>query len=159
MFSYVFAGNSVALVLGGVVSNYLLKAGMPTSRVLALGLIVHTASALLLYGAVQADVAGLILYAALIAISVGSLGMVFGNVTALTMDVAGPQAGTAAALMGMFHYLISAVVGYIVSLAVPGPQVLPLAIGGCGLLSILLYVLAGRCHTVTRSVSELGAVK
>jgi DHA1 family bicyclomycin/chloramphenicol resistance-like MFS transporter len=36
---------------------------------------------------------------------------------------------------------------------------LPLAIGGCGLLSILLYVLAGRCHTVTRSVSELGAVK
>jgi DHA1 family bicyclomycin/chloramphenicol resistance-like MFS transporter len=149
----------VALVLGGVVSNYLLKDGMPTSRVLALGLIVHTASALLLYGAVQADVAGLILYAALIAISVGSLGMVFGNVTALTMDVAGPQAGTAAALMGMFHYLISAVVGYIVSLAVPGPQVLPLAIGGCGLLSILLYVLAGRCHTVTRSVSELGAVK
>lgn len=159
VFSYVFAGNSVALVLGGVVSNYVLKAGMPTSRVLALGLIVHTASAWLLYVAVQADVAGLILYAALIAMSVGSLGMVFGNVTALTMNVAGPQAGTAAALMGMFHYLISAVVGYIVSLAVPGPHVVPLAIGGCGLLSILLYVLAGRCRTVTRSVGELGTVK
>ena len=95
VFSYVFAGNSIALVVGGFVSNYLLRVGMPTARVLVLGLMIHTLSALLLYIAVQIGMASLPLYAALVAIAVGSLGMVFGNVTALTMNVAGPQAGTA----------------------------------------------------------------
>lgn len=92
----------------------------------------------------------------LIAISSGSLGMVFGNVTALTMSVVGPQTGTAAALMGMFYYLISAGMGYIASLIVSGPQVLPLAIAYCGSLAILLYVIASRSQTATRPISGLG---
>ncbi|HCA18067.1 MAG TPA: Bcr/CflA family drug resistance efflux transporter [Alcaligenes faecalis] len=155
VFSYVFAGNSISLVMGGFVSNYLLRVGMPTARVLVLGLVIHTLSALLLYVAVQIGVASLPLYATLVAIAVGSLGMVFGNVTALTMNVAGPQAGTAAALMGTFHYLISALVGYVVSLASPGPQTLPLAIGGCGLIALLLYWAATRCRTGSRLVDQV----
>src|SRR5690606_8149549 len=85
-YGYLFAVNSVALVIGGQISNRMLKSGTTEQRTMYIGIIVHALAGFLLF------------------LAVGSLGMVFGNLTALTMNNAGLQAGTASALMGTLHY-------------------------------------------------------
>lgn len=141
-FSYLFAANSVALVIGGQLSNTLLTRGSSTQRVMYLGIATHASAGLLLFIAVYTGLASLTLYIALLALAVGSLGLVFGNITALTMAHAGKQTGIASALMGMLHYLLSAIIGYIISLFPAGLTVLPATIFGCGVLALWLSRLA-----------------
>ena len=143
-FSYLFAANSIALVLGGSISNLLLKRGGQTRHIMLLGTLVHGLFGLLLFAAVQSGWASLAVYGGLLAVSVGSLGLIFGNLTALTMNSAGQQLGVASALMGSLHYLSAAVVGYLVSLAAPGLATLPLAIALCGMLTLSTCLLAQR---------------
>jgi DHA1 family bicyclomycin/chloramphenicol resistance-like MFS transporter len=138
-FSYLFAGNSIALVTGGQISNMLLKR-LPMHTILYIGLILHSVAAALLF--FIADTATLPVYIACLALSIGALGLVFGNITALTMEKAGPQAGVASALMGTLHYLVAAVIGYAVSLAAQEPATLPLAITCCGIGGIACCMLA-----------------
>ncbi|PWF24143.1 multidrug effflux MFS transporter [Corticimicrobacter populi] len=137
-FSYLFAANSLSLVAGGQICNLLLRRGIREQRVLYLGLAVHTVAGLALWGVVQAGMATLGVYIGLIALAIGALGLVFGNLTALTMASAGPQAGMASALMGMVQYLMSALVGYGLSMAPSGPAALPVVIALCGALAFAL---------------------
>lgn len=143
-FSYLFAANSVGLVLGGMLSNRLLRRGLSSQRVMVIGLGAHALAGLILFLAARTGVASLTVYAGLLAFAIGMLGLVFGNVTALTMNNAGPQIGVASALMGMLHYMIAAIVGYIASLAAQGLGQLPLSIGVCGVLALLLGYFAAR---------------
>ncbi|MBR8654070.1 multidrug effflux MFS transporter [Achromobacter sp. Marseille-Q0513] len=143
-FSYLFAGNSVALVLGGAISNRLLGQGRTAGGIMLAGIGAHALAGLALFGALRAGLAPFTVYAGLLAVAVGALGMIFGNLTALTMSHAGKQAGVASALMGTLHYLMSAAIGYAVSLAPQGPAALPLAIFACGALAAGLSVAAGR---------------
>ena len=137
-FSLLFASNSVALVLGGQLGNALQGRGRSEKRILFMGLGMHSAAGLALAAAVQAGAVPLPAYAGLLALAVGSLGLVFGNLTALTMAQAGAQAGVASALMGMLQYLLSAIVGYGVSLAGAATASLPWSIAACGILAMLL---------------------
>ena len=137
-FSYLFAANSVGLVLGGMLSNRLLSAGLSSQHVMVIGLAAHAMTGFVLFLVVWADVASLVVYAGLLAFTIGMLGLVFGNVTALAMNNAGPQIGIASALMGMLHYSIAALVGYVVSLTAEGLGQLPLSIGICGVLPLTL---------------------
>ncbi|MCQ9618080.1 multidrug effflux MFS transporter [Paenalcaligenes niemegkensis] len=146
-YGYLFAANSVALVLGGQISNQMLKRGTREQHAMYLGIIVHSVAGLLLFLAVRTEIAKLWVYFSLLALAVGSLGMVIGNLTALTMANAGRQAGTASALMGTLHYLLSAIIGYAVSFAAAGPASLPLAIAVCGALALLLSLMAARLIT------------
>ena len=143
-FSYLFAGNAVSLVVGGQLSTSLLKRGFAETRVTNIGLCLHLLSGALLFAIVQLGLASLWSYATLIALAVGSLGLIFGNLTALTMHHSGKQAGVASALMGTLQYLISALAGYVVAFFGQGPAVLPLAIAGCALLALLCCKLAER---------------
>lgn len=143
-FSYLFAVNSVALVVGGQVSNRWLKRGGVESGIMFRGIAVHGAAGLALFLVVQLAAPGLWLYACLLALAVGALGLVFGNLTALTMAHAGRQLGVASALMGTAHYLLSAVIGYLASLAAQGPALLPAVIALCGVLAWLACRTAGR---------------
>lgn len=145
-FSYLFAGNSVALVLGGMISNRLLGTGCTAGGIMLAGITVHALAGWVLFCSVQAGDASLGVYAGLLAVAVGALGMIFGNLTALTMSHAGQQAGVASALMGTLHYLMSAAIGYAVSLAPQGPALLPVAIFACGVLAAGLCVIAKRRH-------------
>ncbi|WZB73687.1 multidrug effflux MFS transporter [Achromobacter insuavis] len=126
-FSYLFAGNSVALVLGGMISNRLLDQRRSATAILLAGIAAHALAGLVLFLLARAGQAPFAVYAGLLAVAVGALGLVFGNLTALTMSHAGKQAGVASALMGTLHYLMSAAIGYAVSLA-PQGALLPLAI-------------------------------
>lgn len=148
MFSYLFAANSVGLILGGTLSNVLLSRGATAARVTYIGLGIHALAGGLLYVAVLAGAASLTVYAGLLAIAIGALGLIIGNLIALTMNNAGPQTGVASALMGTLHYLVAAVVGYIVSFAAQPAHAVPLALALCGVAAIGLCRLA---DTVTEA--------
>jgi len=135
-------------VLGGSISNLLLQRGVLPAQAMLLGILMHGAFGLLLYMVVQLSDVSLVTYGGLLAVAIGSLGLIFGNLTALTMNSAGRQLGVASALMGCLHYLLSALVGYLVSLAVAGPATLPLALGVCAALALILCLLAQRRQQV-----------
>ncbi|MEB6377749.1 multidrug effflux MFS transporter [Leclercia adecarboxylata] len=143
-FSYIFAGNSIGLIAGGFISNMLLSRGLGTRTVLLAGLLIHTSAALVLFIFVKTGTPDVHVYAGLLALSVAALGLIFGNLTALTMNNAGSQVGTASALMGMLQYLISAAVGYVVTLFAQEPGLMPLSITICGALALLFRRFADR---------------
>lgn len=143
-FSWVFAANSVALVGGGFVSTALLKRGMPTARILMLGLGLYTLAALVLLAATVALQVPLLMYGALLCVSIAALGLVFGNLTALTMHQATDQAGAASALMGTLQYLVAAIIGLLASVIPAGAAQVPAVIGVCGALTLLVCASARR---------------
>ncbi|GAB2779361.1 multidrug effflux MFS transporter [Halomonas shantousis] len=143
-YSYLFAANSVGLIVGGMLANRLAARGTTPARVAYIGLGVHALAGALLYLAVTAGMANLPVYAALLAVAIGALGLVFGNLTALTMNAGGAQSGVASALMGTLQYLLAAGVGYVVGLATQNPGLMPLTIAVCGVLAIALCALAAR---------------
>ncbi len=134
-FSYFFASNAVGLMLAGQLGMWLQRR-WSEQRILVLGLAWHTAMGLLLVACSLSGAAPLWLYAALLALAIWSLGLVFGNLTALTMAQAGGQAGVASALMGSLQYLLSACVGLALSLVPPGLLPLPLTLVLCGALAL-----------------------
>lgn len=135
-FSYFFAANALGIVAAGQLSLWLTRR-WGEQRVLLAGIAVHALAGLALLLAVQMAVAGLGVYLALVGLSIWTLGLVFGNLTALTMAQAGEQAGVASALMGLLQYLMGAVVGGLVTLAAPGLLPLPATILACGVLAML----------------------
>lgn len=163
-FSYLFAANSVGLIIGGTLANKLAAGGMTPARITFIGLGLHALAGTLLFLAVMTGMATLEAYAALLAVAIGALGLVFGNLTALTMNAGGVRAGVASALMGTLHYLVAAMVGYLASLVVQGPHVMPLVLALCGLAAIALCRLAGAiaepgaCDEVSGDPSGAGAV-
>lgn len=147
-FSYFFAANAVGLVVAGQLNNMLLKR-LSGQRVLFIGLVVHTlAAATLALLGWRLPSMGAMLYLPLLGLSIWALGLTFGNLAAITMAHAGPQAGVASALMGLLQYLLGAAVGLASSLATPGLVPLPAVIALCGVLA-LLACRAGPAETAT----------
>lgn len=139
-FSYLFASNSIGLVIFGWFSNRLLMKGISARNLLITGMLMLTLSALLLYFLTKLFVLPLIGYTILLAISIASLGFVLGNVTALTMYHGGKQAGAVSAVMGVLQYLLPALTGYVVSLFVQSASLLPLSIGLCGSIGLIFLL-------------------
>ncbi|WP_295558117.1 multidrug effflux MFS transporter [uncultured Stenotrophomonas sp.] len=150
-FSYLFAGNSLGLVVGGQIGNLLLRRGLSPQYAMFLGIGLHGAAGLMLFLLLQMGVDKLAFYIAFLAVAVGALGLIFGNLTALTMGAAGRQIGVASALMGTIHYLLSAMIGYAVSLLAQGPALMPLSIAVCATLSGILCLLAARFNNSERN--------
>lgn len=141
-FSYIFATNAIALIIGGQLDIFLQKKSMSTKLVIILGIIVHTTIGITLLIATNIGNISLITFGTLLAIGVGALGLIFGNLTALTMASVKSQSGVASSLMGMLQYLISAILGYFISLIPSITYQLPFAFFLCGLLSMLFLGIA-----------------
>lgn len=154
-YSYLFAANSIALVLGGVVSNFLLNKQVDAKKIMLLGVITHCFAGVLLWGLILVDLMTFYSYVGLLALAIGALGLVFGNLTALAMEHGGENNGVASAVLGMLQYLISAVVGYLVSLVAQGPAAIPLAISVCGGLACWLCLRPQPPHPVVSSHAAL----
>ncbi|MCP1315741.1 MULTISPECIES: multidrug effflux MFS transporter [unclassified Halomonas] len=137
-YSQLFAANSVGLVVGGAVSNALVKREWSTFRVMMLGTAIYTLAGALLWCVNVLGAPTLVVYGLILGLAIASLGMVFGNVMALIMNAADSPAGVASALMGVLQYLLSAVVGLLVSLTVVSPSQLPATIAICGTLALVL---------------------
>ena len=141
MFSYLFAMNSIGLVVSGMLSNFFLVRGVSARRLLMIGMFIHTLFAAVLYGFTIERELTLLVYTFFLAISISALGLVLGNITALTMSCGGKQAGAASSVMGVLQYLLPAITGYIASLFVQSIALLPIAIAICGMLGIVLLLL------------------
>ena len=112
--------QSVGLIIGGMLSNALSARGMTPAGVTYIGLGIHALAGALLYLVVTTDMVTFETYVALLGVAIGALGLVFGNLTALTMNAGGAQAGVASALMGTLHYVVAAAVGDVRQLGDPG---------------------------------------
>ncbi|KKW68106.1 hypothetical protein AAV94_06385 [Lampropedia cohaerens] len=141
-FSYVFAANAACVIAGGFVSRDLLRRQWPVARIALLGIAVHALAGLVLSVLIHQTDVTMVLYAGLLVLSTGALGLVIGNLTALTMSHAGTHAGTASALTGMMQFLLSAAIGYIASAMGPSAEMLPTVIGVGGVAGGLLTWLA-----------------
>lgn len=149
-FSYFFAANAVGVVAAGQLSIVLLRRQWSEQAILVLGIAVHALAGLVLLLAVLLGWAPLPLYLGLLGLSIWPLGLVFGNLTALTMAQAGDQAGVASALMGLLQYLMGAALGLVAALVAPGLVPLPTAIMVCGALAGACCWWAGRSPSPVR---------
>lgn len=137
-FSYIFALNALASIVGGFFSMWLLNLGMSARAVTILGLGLHATMGLLLAVVLVKHGVTAVGFTVILAVAMGSLGLIYGNIMALVMQNAGSSAGVAAAVMGALQYLISSLIGYLISLFPQGPLSLAVSILLCGLLAIAL---------------------
>ncbi|HIW07176.1 MAG TPA: multidrug effflux MFS transporter [Candidatus Ignatzschineria merdigallinarum] len=148
MFSYLFAMNSIGLVVSGMISNLFLVKGVSARRLLMIGMVIHTLFSAILYLLTTQMELTILVYTFFLAISISALGLVLGNITALTMSSGGKQAGAASSVMGVLQYLLPAITGYIASLFVQSIALLPIAIAICGVLGIALLLLCKKTQNV-----------
>jgi len=79
----------------------------------------------------------------LLTMVISSTGLLFGNLTALTMQqVQHHLAGIASALIGLLQYSFGAVIGFIASLATENILVLPVTLLICAFCMIILNTIA-----------------
>lgn len=139
-FSYLFAVNSLMLIFGGYLSNMLLKRGYSEKQLTLIGIIIHAMAAASLLLMVLNNAASLTIYALLIALAIGALGLVFGNLTALTMQQAQQQAGVASSMMGSIQYFLSSIIGFIYSKFAFGLEGMPLVMLACSIIAIVFVL-------------------
>lgn len=151
IFSYLFALNSLMLIGGGALSNALLRRKYSEKALTQMGIIIHCLSTGTLLLIVLFSTVSLIPFALLIAIAVGALGLVFGNLTALTMQQAQQQAGVASSIMGAVQYLQSSVIGFIYSKFAFGLEGLPLVMLVCGLIALAFCLTCKKENNKLRS--------
>lgn len=142
VYSLVFAGNAVGAVLVGQV-NILLLNRWTERQLLPVGLTVHALCTGLLLAVLLAGIDRLPVIAALIFLSIASLSLVFGNVTALTMACVSRHSGSASSLFGMVSYVFAAIAGGILGILHDG-TLRPLAVAMllCALGAILAWRIA-----------------
>lgn len=95
----------------------------------------------------------LAVYLALLALGVGMIGVLFGNVTALAMGRAGPDAGIASAVLGVAQSLVAASAGLLLAITGTDARGMMIAIGvfALGAILALWQGLKGRLEAVPQS--------
>jgi DHA1 family bicyclomycin/chloramphenicol resistance-like MFS transporter len=115
-FSLVFACNALGIAAGGAVSTRALRRFDP-SQVLTTGVLLQLGCAAGLFTTVLAFDAWTPAVLVLLWFTVFSVGLVFGNATALAIDQVRFAAGTGSALQGALQFTVGALVSPLVGLA------------------------------------------
>ena len=135
-FSYIFAANAMVMIAISQINLRLLKF-YSVKRVLFIGLGGFIVIGVLLLSIVQLGWAALWNYSILLGLGMAMLGLITGNLTALTMAHTQQHAGIASALMGLIQFLLAATIGFIASIsAAPTLYTLPLALLVLGLIAL-----------------------
>ncbi|MCO1337800.1 Bcr/CflA family drug resistance efflux transporter [Kocuria polaris] len=124
-YGLMFALNSLALV-GMTAVNARLTRTVPVRRLAGIGLAAN-AGGIVVIVALTASGAPTMWLAAPFLVTVGSLGLVMGNLSAMALDVVRPAAGSGSALLGLLQFGLAGLVAPLVSLGGEGTA-LPLAI-------------------------------
>jgi DHA1 family bicyclomycin/chloramphenicol resistance-like MFS transporter len=147
------AANALGIVAAGAVNDLLLRRVTPLSVVL-FALASHAVIGAGLWGLVAIGLAGTWTYAAGLWLGTATIGLTFGNLTALTMARAGEQAGTASALSGVLQMAFGAGIAALAAALEPGPRPLPIVFVVCGTVSLLCCLLAARASGARTPGSE-----
>ncbi|ASJ74814.1 multidrug effflux MFS transporter [Granulosicoccus antarcticus] len=140
-YSIAFGINASAMILGGVLSAWLVGTVGPR-RLTTYGLAIMQASIILVFICVLAG-AGPMIMAPAIFMTVAPIGMVLGNASALAIGQATHNAGTASALLGALQFTLGGIASPLVGLggkydALPMALVMVTA----GLLALTSFALA-----------------
>lgn len=142
-YSYLFALNALCFIIFGQLSIWLLNRGWSAYQVLKLGSIILMFFTLMLSLVTLLYTPSLWVYTLLLTMVISSTGLLFGNLTALTMQqVQHHLAGIASALIGLLQYSFGAVIGFIASLATENILVLPVTLLICAFSMIILNTIA-----------------
>lgn len=140
LFGFLFATNSIGLYLGGQ-SNRWLLGRFTAERLLRRGMWINVCSGLLLVGCARTGLGGAPLFFGVLFACISTLGVIFPNATALTMQPFAAEAGSASALLGIFQFTLGATGGALVGLFHDGtalPMALQISVYGLVALGILL---------------------
>jgi len=139
--SYVLVLSAICSIVFIGINTYLLGLGITPFRLMMSGIIIHLTTGTIFVICTLLFEPKLMWYCPMLALTLGALGLTFGNMTALTMANAGEQAGVASALMGVLGYLIAAILSYLASFAPQTYTNLPLLLVLCGFASGVLCLL------------------
>lgn len=114
-YSLAFGGNAIGLSLVSTVSARLV-ATMGPNRLVRLGLITMAVGVAATLALVLAHMGAPLLLPAIF-LSIGSLGLILGNASALAIEQAARNAGTASALIGTLQFLFGAIAAPLVGIA------------------------------------------
>lgn len=143
-FSYIFAANAIVMIAISQINLRLLKLYSVT-RILFIGLGGFIAIGLALLSLVQFGWEALWSYSILLGLGMAMLGLITGNLTAVTMAHTQQHAGIASALMGFMQFLLAATIGYIASIvAAPSLYTMPIALLALGLIAMGLCIIGRR---------------
>lgn len=142
-YSLIFGASASGMILTGQINLRLLRLYKPL-EVLYMGLFSLTVIAALLGALVLLDLVQAWSYAALLGLCLSMLGMITGNLTAVTMGYARQFAGIASSLMGMMQFMLAGLLGLLINLIPTNLLTLPASLGGFGALAIFLCYLAKR---------------
>lgn len=140
-YSYVFAASAVGMIIISQINLRLLKF-YPAGHVLFIGLAGFISVGLSLIGLLLLDWEALWNYSLLLGLGMAMLGLITGNLTAVTMAHTQQHAGIASALMGLIQFLLAATLGYLASLiAAPSLYTLPVTLLSLGLVATALCLI------------------
>ena len=140
-FSYIFASNAMLMIAISQVNLRLLKLYSAT-QIVFVGLGGFMVIGTLLMSLVQLDWQALWSYSILLGMGIAMLGMITGNLTAMTMAHTQQHAGIASALMGFMQFVLAATIGFIASIiAAPSLLTMPIALLVLGLAAMGMCLL------------------
>lgn len=142
-YSLVFAASASAMILTGQINLRLLRLYKPL-EVLYMGLAGLIGASATLGVLVLTGLADVWSYAVILGLGLSMLGMITGNLTAVTMGYARQFAGIASSLMGMLQFLLAGLLGFVINLTPATLLTLPAAMTGFGLAAFALCYLASR---------------
>lgn len=125
-FGFLFATNSIGLYIGGRSNIFLLRRFTP-EQLLRKGMWINVALGLLLVGCAATGWGRLPVFFGVLFLCLSTLGVIFPNATAMTMQPFAADAGSASALMGIFQFVLGATGGALVGMFHSGTA-LPMAI-------------------------------
>jgi DHA1 family bicyclomycin/chloramphenicol resistance-like MFS transporter len=126
LFGFLFATNSIGLYIGGQSNRWLLLR-FPSEQLLRKGMWINVCAALLLVGCARTRLGGFPLFFGILFLCLATLGVIFPNATAMTMQPFAAEAGSASALLGIFQFILGALGGALVGIFHDGTA-LPMAI-------------------------------
>ena len=135
-FSYIFAANAILMIGISQINLRLLKFYSAT-RILFIGLAGFIVIGMVLLVLVNFNWQALWSYSILLGFGMAMLGLITGNLTAVTMAHTQQYAGIASALLGLIQFLLAAGIGFVASIiAAPSLYTLPIALLVLGLLAM-----------------------
>jgi DHA1 family bicyclomycin/chloramphenicol resistance-like MFS transporter len=140
-FGYIFAVNAAGMILTGQINLFLLKF-YSVARLLFSGIFIFVGAGLLLLALVYFDWVTFWRYWLLLALALSMLGLITGNITAITMENTQEHAGVSSALMGLIQFLLAGMVGFVFSFMPLTLNTIPVAIVILGLIAIGLCAIA-----------------
>jgi DHA1 family bicyclomycin/chloramphenicol resistance-like MFS transporter len=125
-FGFLFATNSVGLYIGSQSNRWLLRR-FNSEQLLHKAMGFNVCGALVLVGCARTGIGGFPLFFAVLFVCIMSVGVIFPNATAMTMQPFAAEAGTASALLGVLQFIVGATGGALVGLFHNGTA-LPMAV-------------------------------